>query len=76
MKRSDIAKRRFLSWALTWAGSSGQFSERAEIGFDRALEGAEHGGIGIGIATFRRAERERSVWIDEIEKHLAARGAK
>lgn len=67
-KRGDIARRRFISWALAWAkGSSYETAqERAEYGFERTLSEVERGGSGVGPATARRAERERAAWMAEI----------
>lgn len=42
-KRGDIAKRRFISWAVNLAGSEGAPEERAEFGFERAIALAELG---------------------------------
>ena len=76
-KRGDIAKSRFLAWTMVYAADylrgGSPMHAAITVGFERTCDEAEHGGIGIGRGTYRRARREAARWIDEASRTLGGR---
>lgn len=74
-RRADIGKRRWLSFAVMaaarYVGVGDSPSVAADDAMHRTLSEAEHGGIGIGRATTRRAVKNWALWRDEVLRTLA-----
>jgi hypothetical protein len=74
-KRADIAKRRWLSVANVYARqyfrTGNSPSVAAHDAMHRTLNEAEHGGMGIGRSTTRRAILNWQAWTDEVLRRLA-----
>lgn len=77
-KRGDIGKRRFLSVALAFAADRVRGEAPLDVptaalrGMQRAYDEAQHGGMGIGPATARRANRECDAWTAEVARDLGS----
>lgn len=77
MKRGDIAKTRYLSWALDYMERFIAQGDAPEVAAQDAMcfvrMEAEHGGIGIARSTVRRACKEWAAWKGELLRTWAAR---
>lgn len=70
-KRADIAESRWMGWACMYArDAQGSIEERAEYGMDRTAAESEHGGTGIGRATYRRARKNWKAWTAQVADRL------
>lgn len=60
-----------MGWALVYArDAQGSVEERAEYGMDRTAAESEHGGTGIGRATYRRARKNWKSWTAQVVARL------
>lgn len=75
-QRADIAKRRFIAWAVTWASAStaGSIAARADAGIYRTFLESQRGDTGVGPVTARKLTSKHNLktTMQAVERLLAA----
>lgn len=82
-KRADIARGRFVAWAVVWAASSraATIAERVEAGIYRTYVESERGDTGIGRVTARKLTKKSNLPLLAVDvarglaTHIIAEGA-